>query len=93
MPSPADVRLMKRVVKGARILGVGFLDHIIVGRRNREAAWVFQFSGSRIAVRRFKRFARWGREQRQGRRYALVAESWRERRTSDPQNKGVVARR
>jgi DNA repair protein RadC len=33
MPSPADVRLTKRVVKGARILGVGFLDHVIVGRR------------------------------------------------------------
>jgi hypothetical protein len=57
-------------------------------------ALVFQLSGSGAAVSpRFKRFERRGPEQHQERDYALVAESWRERRTSDPQNKGVVARR
>ena len=93
-PSAADVRLTQRVVKGARILEVGFLDHVIVGRRIRKHPGYFQLSGSGAAVSpRFKRFERRGREQRQEREYALVAESWRERRTSDPQNKGVVARR
>ena len=34
---------------------------------------------SGIKTKLIKRFARRGREQRQGHRYALVAESWRER--------------
>ena len=40
---PADVRLTQRVVKGARILEVGFLDHVIVGRRIRKHPGYFSF--------------------------------------------------
>ena len=43
MPSPADVRLTQRVVKGARILEVEFLDHVIVGRRIRKHPGYFSF--------------------------------------------------
>jgi len=43
MPSTADVRLTKRVVKGARILGVEFLDHVIVGRRIGKRPGYFSF--------------------------------------------------
>jgi DNA repair protein RadC len=42
-PSAADVRLTQRVVKGARILEVGFLDHVIVGRRIRKHPGYFSF--------------------------------------------------
>jgi hypothetical protein len=42
-PSAADVRLTQRVVKGARILQVGFLDHVIVGRRIRKHPGYFSF--------------------------------------------------
>ena len=93
MPSAEDVRLTQRVVKGARILGVECLDHVIVGRRIRKHPGYFSFQEAGLLRARFKRFERRGREQHQERDYALVAESWRERRTSDPQNKGVVARR
>src|SRR5262245_29501491 len=31
-PSPADIRWTERLVKGARILRVRLLDHVIVGR-------------------------------------------------------------
>ena len=93
MPSPADVRLTKRIMTGARILGVEFLDHVIVGRRSGKRPGYFSFQEAGAAVSRFKRFERPGREQHQERDNAWVAESWRERRTSDPQNKGVVSRR
>ena len=42
-PSAADVRLTQRVVKGARILEVEFLDHVIVGRRIRKHPGYFSF--------------------------------------------------
>jgi len=42
-PSAADVRLTQRVVKGARILAVECLDHVIVGRRIRKHPGYFSF--------------------------------------------------
>jgi DNA repair protein RadC len=42
-PSPADIRLTERLVKGARILGVRLLDHVIVGRRIGKEAGYFSF--------------------------------------------------
>jgi DNA repair protein RadC len=42
-PSPADIRLTDRVVKGARILEVRFLDHVIVGRRIAKQPGYFSF--------------------------------------------------
>src|SRR5208283_4674571 len=31
-PSPADLRVTKRIASGARILKINFLDHVIVGQ-------------------------------------------------------------
>ena len=42
-PSAADVRFTQRVVKGARILEVECLDHVIVGRRIRKHPGYFSF--------------------------------------------------
>jgi len=42
-PSAAGVRLTQRVVKGARILEVECLDHVIVGRRIRKRPGYFSF--------------------------------------------------
>jgi DNA repair protein RadC len=42
-PSPADVLLTKRIVKGARILGVTFLDHVIMGQPFARCAGYFSF--------------------------------------------------
>jgi len=43
MLSPVDVRFTKRVVKGARILAVRCLDHVIVGRRIGKRPGYFSF--------------------------------------------------
>jgi DNA repair protein RadC len=42
-PSVADVRLTQRVVKGARILEVECLDHVIAGGRIRKHPGYFSF--------------------------------------------------
>jgi DNA repair protein RadC len=47
-PSPADIRLTRRVVAGAKILGVMFLDHVIVGRRNGSQPGYFSFQEAKL---------------------------------------------
>ena len=42
-PSPTDIRLTERLVKGARILRVRLLDHVIVGRGSGKEPGYFSF--------------------------------------------------
>jgi len=42
-PSPADLRLTKRIAEAARILNVNFLDHVIVGQPSSARPGYFSF--------------------------------------------------
>jgi len=42
-PSPADIELTERILKGARILALTFLDHVIVGRKIGQQPGYFSF--------------------------------------------------
>ena len=42
-PSPADIELTERILKGTRILALTFLDHVIVGRKIRKHPGYFSF--------------------------------------------------
>ena len=47
-PSAADVMLTKRIVKGARILGLTFLDHVIVGQTIAGCPGYFSFQEAEL---------------------------------------------
>lgn len=47
-PSEADLHFTKRIVAGARIVQIDFLDHVIVGQATTDGPGYFSFKGARL---------------------------------------------